>query len=231
LGLRRIVVALVLFGISFGYVEAAVVVYLRAIYDPLRQRLHPDRPTGELFPLILVEELQAAGPENLRRLATELGREAATMLVLAAAALAVARNPREWLAAFVVVFGVWDIFFYMFLKLLMDWPASLLTWDLLFLIPVPWAAPVLAPVVASITMIAGGVVVLWREHGGRPVAPRGIHWAALVAAGAILVASFTWDYRDLLAGGMPNPFPWWLFASGEAAGVGALVHALRQDRR
>lgn len=222
---RRALAALVLFGVSFGYVEAAVVVYLRTIYDPLRQRLHPSRPPGELFPLIRIAELREAG--HAARLATEVGREAATLLMLAAVAAAVARNRREWLAAFAVVFGVWDVFFYLFLKLLIGWPPSLLTWDLLFLIPVPWAAPVLAPVAVSLTMIAGGGIVLWREHGGRPVAVGRRHWAALAAAGAILLATFVWDWRNTTAGGMPNPFAWGMFAIGEALGIGALADSLR----
>ena len=82
--MRRAIAALFLFGISFGYVEAAVVVYLRAIYNPVRARLHPERGPNDLFPLITPEQLAAAGPENPRRLAIEIGREAATMLMLGA---------------------------------------------------------------------------------------------------------------------------------------------------
>src|SRR5258708_16072440 len=77
----RIVAALILFGNSFGYVEAAVVVYLRDIYDPLRHRLHPDRPPNDLFPLVSFEELEASGPSNVRRLVIEIGPQAATILM------------------------------------------------------------------------------------------------------------------------------------------------------
>ena len=80
--MRRVIAALFLFGISFGYVEAAVVVYLRAIYDPVRQRIHPERKPGDLFPLITPQQLADAGPENPRRLLIEIGREAATMVML-----------------------------------------------------------------------------------------------------------------------------------------------------
>src|SRR5580704_4850605 len=123
--MRRAVAALLLFGISFGYVEAAVVVYLRAIYDPIRQQIQPERKPGELFPLITSEQLAKAGPENPRRLAIEVGREAGTILMLAAIALAVARNLHQWFAAFAIVFGIWDIMFYIFLKLMIHWPESL----------------------------------------------------------------------------------------------------------
>jgi hypothetical protein len=73
----------------------------------------------------------------MQTLTIEIGREAATIAMFAAVALAVARNAGEWAAAFVITFGTWDITFYVFLKVLLDWPASLFTWDILFLIPVP----------------------------------------------------------------------------------------------
>jgi len=74
--MTRTIAALFLFGISFGYLEAAVVVYLRAIYDPIRHRINPARQPGDLFPLISTEQLAAAGPEHPRQLAgVQLGRE------------------------------------------------------------------------------------------------------------------------------------------------------------
>jgi hypothetical protein len=59
---RRAATALMLFGVSFGYVEASVVVYLRTVYDPVRQKLHPNRPAGELFPLIPIDQLIKTAP-------------------------------------------------------------------------------------------------------------------------------------------------------------------------
>ena len=73
---RRVAAGLILFGISFGYVEASVVVYLRAIYDPIRYKLRPDRPAGELFPLITADQLRTAAPEKSWLLSVEIGREA-----------------------------------------------------------------------------------------------------------------------------------------------------------
>src|SRR5579863_5721867 len=125
--MRRAIVALFLFGISFGYVEAAVVVYLRAIYDPIRQNLHPERKPHDLFPLISPRQLADAGPDNPRRLVIEIGREAATMAMLGGIALACGRTFYGSVAAFAVAFGVWDISFYAFLKLMLQSPASLLT--------------------------------------------------------------------------------------------------------
>ena len=95
-GFLRVIVALFSFGITFGYVEAAVVAYLRASYEPLHQRIYPDRPATDLFPILRLDQLDAAGPQYRERLYIELGREAATLVMLAAVALAVACNLREW---------------------------------------------------------------------------------------------------------------------------------------
>jgi hypothetical protein len=224
--MKRIITALFLFGITFGYVEASVVVYLRAIYEPLRQSISP-RPPNELFPMITPRQLQAAGPENVQRLLTELGREAATILMLAAIGLAVARTFHEWAAAFLIAFGVWDISFYAFLKILIDWPASLYTWDILFLIPVPWASPVIAPVIVSLSMIVCGLTAL-----RRPIHIRPLQWCAIVAGGVIIVIAFTLDYENTTAGRMPNPFNWIVFSLGELIGLaGFFFAALRRESR
>jgi hypothetical protein len=225
--MRRAVAALFLFGISFGYVEAAVVVYLRAIYDPIRAQLHPGRDPHDLFPLITPQQLAAAGPDNPRRLIIEIGREAATMLMLGSVALAVARNAREWVAAFLVAFGVWDIAFYAFLKLMIHWPDSLTTWDILFLIPLPWVGPVWAPVLVALSMIVCGLISL--RSGGLRCAPT--HWTGILAGGAVIVLAFIWDFRNTTAGGLPNPFNWPLFIFGEAIGMSAFVIAAASPNR
>ncbi|MBK6833902.1 MAG: hypothetical protein IPG89_06345 [Bacteroidetes bacterium] len=48
-------------------------------------------------------------------------------------------------AYFIIAFAIWDIFYYVFLYVLLQWPESLFTWDILFLVPVPWTGPVIAP--------------------------------------------------------------------------------------
>jgi hypothetical protein len=230
-GLTRIVTGLVLFGASFGYVEAAVVVYLRALYEPIHQRVYPQAAPGALFPLIPEYRLAEEGPGPMRWLVTELFREAATLIMLAAVALAAAGNARQWFAAFLIAFGTWDIFFYIFLKVLLDWPASLLELDLLFLLPVPWVGPVLAPVLVAVSMIGAGVVALGRDLAGRPVRLSGLQWAAVAAGGLIVILAFCWDFRNTSAGGAPNPFPWPLFALGEGLGLAGFLHALWAARR
>jgi hypothetical protein len=220
----RPVAILLLFGAAFGYLEAAVVSYLRILHEPARRHFYPDRSSGELFPLLTLERVRAAGPEQQKTLVVEIGREAATMLMLAAIALAVASNARQWTAAFAIAFGVWDIVFYACLKLLLDWPASLFTWDLLFLIPVPWVGPVIAPVLVSVAMIGAGIWCLSREAAGRPL-QIGV-WNALgvVLGGLVIVLSFTLDYQNIMAGGMPQPFHWGVFGLG--MGIGAVSYRL-----
>ena len=227
---KRTVLALLLFGAAFGYLEAAVVTYLRAPHEPARQRFYPGRAPAELFPLLTLDQVHAA-PGQTQALAIEIGREAATILMLAAVALAVARNAGDWAAAFVILFGTWDITFYVFLKVLLDWPASILTWDVLFLIPVPWAGPVLAPVLVSAVMIAAGVWHLRRDAYGDPVGIGVALWSGIVTGAAVIVVSFAMDYRNLMAGGMPHPFNWSVFSAGLLIGMGSYAWAARAAQR
>ncbi len=212
---------LMVFGIAFGYIEAAVVVYLRDAYEPLLREVHPQRSPDELFPLMSMESLKQQGGTHWRRLRIEVGREAATLVMLAGVALATARGLgfSAWLEAFLFAFGWWDIFYYVFLKLTIGWPASLLTFDVLFLIPVPWVGPVLAPVLASVAMIVLGGVAYALAAAGRPLRLRLLHWLMIVGGGAIIVASFCLESRYVLAGGVPRGFRWAVFAAGLGAGV------------
>jgi hypothetical protein len=223
--------ALILFGVSFAFVEAAVVVYLRALYDPIHARLYPDREPGDLFPLIRLDQLEAEGSQARRRVGIELVRELATLAMLAAVGLAVGRNARQTFAAFLVAFGIWDISFYLFLKLLIQWPESFATWDLLFLLPVPWASPVIAPMLVAASMIGSGTIVLTREASGRPFPLRKPEWLAVCLGGLIVVVAFCWDYRNIAGGGIPRPFHWPLFLLGEGIGLGGFLRALWRHRQ
>lgn len=217
--------ALVLFSVAFGYLEGAVVTYLRTLHEPARLHYYPHRAASEMFPLLTLEQLRAAAPEQVETLYTEIGRETATMLMLAAIALAVSHNRRQWAAAFAISFGIWDTVFYATLKLLLGWPASLLTWDILFLIPMPWVGPVIAPVLVSLAMIAAGIWCLRRESSGRPLRVTRWHLAGTLLGALVIIVSFTLDYRNIMAGGAPRPFHWGVFALGMAIGTVSYVSA------
>jgi hypothetical protein len=192
-------------------------VYLRALGEPIR--LAAGLPASELFPLTKASHIGAA---HLRIVKIELAREAATLIMLAAAAGAVARSFRTWLAAFAICFGAWDLAFYASLRVLIGWPASFATWDLLFLLPVPWVGPVLAPVIVAASLVLGGVAGLVRD----PPRVDWISWALLTGGGVIIFFSFIWDWRNVVNSGIPHDFPWLLFAAGQIAGVAGCGRAL-----
>jgi hypothetical protein len=226
--LKAKLISLILFAVAFGYLEAAVVIYLRAIYEPMRAELHPDRPPGGLFPAITLDDLKNHGWESERRLYVELGRELSTLVMLAAVAWMACRSCREWIALFALMFGVWDVLFYVFLYLLIGWPASLGEWDILFLLPVIWSGPVIAPLLVSAALIVGGLWVVVREGTSRPYrAPRWC-WMGIVLGGLVIVLAFCWDWRNVAAGNPPNPFRWDLFLLGLLGGFACFVYGARR---
>ena len=166
----------VVFGIAFGYIEAAVVVYLRQIF-------YPD---GFTFPLTVF------GTDALSRriLLTEIGREAATIVLIFTGAWLFGHNRGQRFAYFMIIFAVWDIFYYVWLKVLLDWPASIMDWDILFLMPVTWASPVLYPVLISATLIVFAVVILYLSCLGRSLKVTLLDWLAFSVLVIIIVISF-----------------------------------------
>lgn len=234
-GAGRLLTGLVLFGAAFGFVEAAVVIDLRAIYEPMQRRLHPATPPGELFPLLRLDELAAQSREARMLLGVEVAREASTIVMLAAVAVCAGGSFVRAFAAFLVAFGVWDVTFYLVLKTLIDWPASVWTWDLLFLIPAPWVGPVLAPVVVAITMAACGAHAILRETSDHPVRPSPMSWLVVFGGGLLIVSAFCHDARHYLDGGVPGRFPWLRFAVGELLALSGYVLTAfagrRHDRR
>ena len=205
---RRELVWLGVFSVAFGYLEAAVVVYLRTIAYP----------EGFSFPLKTIPPLV---------LAAEVGREAATLVMLAAVALALGGPRLLRLSRFLFCFGLWDIFYYVGLKALLGWPASLLTWDILFLIPVPWSAPLLAPaLVAAFFVGTGGYGVAKR---GR-VHASGWHWLLGAAGATGILITFVWNAGALGRGGPPGVYPWAIFGAAFAAVVAAFILAVARTR-
>ena len=200
----------ILFAAAFGYVEAAVVVYLRAIAYP----------EGFAFPL------KPMAPELVL---TEIGREAATLLMLLGVAFATERRGyRRW-AVFALAFGVWDLVYYLVLKAILDWPENWLTWDVLFLIPAVWTGPVLAPVLVSAALV-GAALWLLAIPEAQPSPLRLRDWVAESAAGFVIVVTFLWNAPDAAAGEVPDHFPWPLFLAAYAGGLTIFVRACLRGR-
>jgi len=139
-----------------AWVEAASVYYLRVMVgriDPYQENPLPIRGVlGEV----------------------ELVREAATLVMLLTIGMLAGRTWHKRLGYTAIAFGVWDILYYVFLRMICDWPRSLLDWDILFLLPLPWWGPVLAPVCIALLMIVWGTLAT-QSNDRRPATP--VTWA------------------------------------------------------
>ena len=225
--LSRKFLLVALFSIAMALIEAVVVVYLRFLYHPY----------GFSFPLPLVDA---------RVFTIELLRELATLVMLAAVSLLAGSTFSHYIAWFLFSFGVWDIFYYIWLKVLLDWPTTLLDWDILFLIPITWLGPVLAPIICSVLMILLAVLMLHRNAKGQNVNLKIQEWALLILGSVFVLYSFMVDYAALLLKGgfhrqmqnlaqnpafqrtlaefVPSRFQWELFSIGCIAYLAVIVH-------
>ena len=216
------VAAVALYAIAMAYVESAAVLYLRTIYggvDPVAPRHPPFDPLPDFVWI-------------------EIGREAATMVMLAAVAYLAAPRLAGRLGAFAIAMGVWDIFYYVFLWLFAGWPSSPLAPDVLFLIPLPWWGPVLSPVLVAAIIVLAGAAALARELGdGLPVPARRDVVAVLVGAGLCLIAFMANALLALPNGGVEaayyargGPFPWPIYVAGVVVGGAGLASSLTRVR-
>ena len=204
------------FGIAFGYVEAAVVVDLRGALGV---------PVGHLFPL-----QQATGDAG-RLIAIEVGRELATLVMLATVGLLAGSRPWERLAWAAVAFGAWDIAYYGWLRVFIGWPPDLSAWDVLFLVPAPWVGPVWAPVAVSASLAVVGVAAANRLRRGEAIPIGRWQVGAGVAGGGLVVGSFLAGTPGAMTGRMPTDYPWPVFAVGMLlAGAAALAAFIRRPQ-
>ena len=212
----------VLYAAAMAYVEAAVVLYLRTMVN----RLDP----YQLPPVDLSEDL----------LHTEMIREATTLIMLAAVGWLAGRTWRSRLGYTLVAFGVWDILYYVFLVPLSGWPRSLLDWDILFLLPLPWWGPVLAPVSIAALMVVGGTVVGLFDRPERALWPG--PWAQRLTLVGVALALYVFmaDSIRALGGGaeavrqvLPTRFNWPVFVVAVLLMAAPIVDVCRQqwDRR
>jgi hypothetical protein len=188
------------YAVAMAWVEAAVVFYLRSMLN----RMEPYQ----------------ADPLPIERgfASVELPRELATMIMLAAVGFLAGQTWRARIGYAAVAFGVWDIFYYVFLKVICGWPHSLLDWDMLFLLPLPWWGPVLAPMLISVLLILWGTVASQFEH--EPAA-RLSSWRAWILCSAGIALALYVFMADAIAAAprgidavrtvLPQEFKWPLF--------------------
>jgi len=232
--ITKSILYLTIFCIAMGYMESSVVVYLRKIY-------YPD---GFKFPLIPVSPDIAI---------TEFWREAATIIMLIGVGIMAGKNTAQRFAFFIYSFAIWDIFYYVFLKMLVNWPDSLFTWDILFLIPIPWVGPVIAPCIVSLTMILLTLIILYHQEKDNNIHINFIDWMILIFGSITVIFSFMWDYIlylsvnrthnavwslssknkmfEEVSNYIPRYFNWNLFISGEALLLIAILLIVRRWRK
>ena len=191
---------LTLFGVGFAMVEAAVVIYLR-------QLLHVEGSNITLSGI----------PRGI--FTVEIVREFTTLVMLISVGVLAGSRPMGRFGSFIIAFGVWDIFYYVFLSIFHGWPRSFLDWDLLFLIPVPWMAPVLAPVLVSCGLIFSGYWLLIREQQKKRIVVSLSDWIIEAVATVLILYSFTNNNSV----STPEVFSWIIFLAGLVLGVGYFV--------
>ena len=197
---RRRWAIVMVFAIAMAWVEASSVFYIRALVD----RIEPYQAN----PLPLETTYGALGN-------VELWREAATLVMIATLGVLAGRTWRRRAGYAALAFGAWDIFYYVFLRLISGWPRTLLDWDILFLLPLPWWGPVLAPVSIALVMILWGTLATQSGDGAT-----GARWAWVLGWVGILLALavFMIDAwralphgRDAIQQVLPTMFNWRLF--------------------
>jgi hypothetical protein len=199
-----------------AWVESAVVFYLRTMID----RIEPHQQN----PLPMIGGL---GP-------AELVREMATMIMLLTVGILAGRNWRSRLGYSAIAFGVWDIFYYVFLRLLCGWPHSLFDWDILFLLPLPWWGPVLAPMSIALLMILWGTLASGWKIPPTSTSSELTVWLLNFVGVALALYVFMEALRNVL----PAWFNWPLFGIALILMAAPIVQVLwrlyvpsRQNRR
>lgn len=171
----KTLIAILIFSVAMAALESAVVVYLRALY-------YRD---GFTVAFRLIDK---------QIVSIEILREVATILMLWAVAYLTGKSRQERIAFFLICFAVWDIFYYAWLKVFIDWPSSLFEWDILFLIPFTWLGPVLSPIICSMTMIVLSVRLLRSSETKIPIRSK-----LLIGTGSLVILyTYLIDYGNLL---------------------------------
>ena len=202
-----------LFAIAMGLLEAICVVYIRQILFP---------PDGNI----------ANTPISNFDFALEAIRESMTIIMLIILSILAAFNWRTRLAMFFLAFGIWDIFYYVGLKMFLNWPASILDWDTLFLIPVAWYSPILVPVLISAYFIIGSIFIILQEGNGTKL-NFGLRVIILQLLGfTVWFYSFVKDSAMISEKGYANvEYAWVLFFLGLLLGVSSLIFSFMLGKK
>ncbi len=173
----KTIIWLSIFSIAMGYMESAIVIYLRKIYYP----------GGFHFPLVSLDASIGL---------VEIYREAATLIMLLGIGILTAKTASLRFAHFIFCFAIWDLCYYFFLWIFLGWPQSLFTWDILFLIPVPWVGPVITACIVSITMLILALNIIHFQGRGIDTRLKVKEWILFISGSLIIILSFIWDYLN-----------------------------------
>jgi hypothetical protein len=213
----------VVFAIAFACLESAVVVYLREIYFK----------AGFSFPLIVKWENGKHVIDPLIRI--ELVREIATVIMLVSVGWIAGKNRFQNFCFFMIAFGIWDIFYYIYLYIMISWPKNLMTWDLLFYVPLPWVGPVIAPVLIAIAMVVAGSLFIYYDEKEYDIRWRWYDMVVAINCGLLMIVAFCWDWKNIIQipgdierTGIPNPFAWWLYLPAYLFSIAYFALRLRQ---
>jgi hypothetical protein len=204
------------YAVAMAWVESAVVFYLRSLSDKL------DPAHKDMLPPV---------PEVHT---TEVVREAATLIMLWAVGMLAGRTWRSRWGYAAVAFGLWDVFYYVFLRVITGWPSGLMDWDVLFLLPLPWWGPVLSPMLIAGMMIVWGTLATQGEPFQRPFRSEWKAWGFNFLG--MVVALYVFMEHALLVGAEaavnnhPERFNWPLFVLALGLMAAPIVHTGRQIR-
>ena len=215
-----------LFAIAMAFIETLIVVYLRMIYYPYGFNF----PLNPLIPSWVYS--------------VEVVREIFTIVMLVCIAILVAKKFSVRFAYFLYAFAMWDIFYYVWLKVILNWPASFLTWDVLFLIPIPWIGPVLTPLICSVVMIVFAYIIIDFNDSKKNVKINKNEWILLIVGSLTIIGTWLIDFFKLIfLGGFVGDFfslldnnyfklevitfvPEWYCWGGFIVGIGLIVFAI-----
>jgi hypothetical protein len=199
---RKKLLYVAIYAIGMAYLEAAIVVYLRRFYG-------------------ITDLMTSAPPFDPQISLIEVGRELATLIMLLAVGLLSGKRLQSKIGFAIYAFGLWDIFYYVWLAVFIGWPKSLFDWDLLFLIPLPWWGPVIAPVMIAALMVLCGSGLAALEDKERILRPTKAEWLLLVLGICVMLYVFMADAIaqmpasiETLARLRPSSFLWGFFVVG-----------------